>query len=60
MLKVLKLSKVLRWLEWLRGGCDFGSAYRGSNSGGQTIFSTICGQNSRVPFIPGCRDPRVT
>jgi len=27
---------------------------------GQTIFSTICGQNSRVPLIPGCRDPRVT
>jgi hypothetical protein len=21
---------------------------------------SICGQNSRVPFIPGCRDPSVT
>jgi hypothetical protein len=27
---------------------------------GGGIFLAICGQNSRVPFIPGCRDPRVT
>jgi gamma-glutamyl phosphate reductase len=27
---------------------------------GKQFFSTICGQNSRVPFIPGCGDPRVT
>jgi hypothetical protein len=37
MLKVLKLSKVLRGLEWLqgKGGCEFASAYRGSNSRGK-------------------------
>jgi hypothetical protein len=27
--------------------------------GGQPIFLANCGQNSRVPLIPGCRDPRV-
>jgi hypothetical protein len=34
-----------------------GPAYRESNPWGEPIFLAICGQNSRVPFIPGCPDP---
>ncbi len=65
MLKVLKLLKLAKRLRmavvskkvirdsWTSiPGVDF--------LGGQPIFLAICGKNSRVPFIPECRNSRVT
>jgi hypothetical protein len=37
-----------------------GTSKSGVESLGQSIFLANCGQNSWVPFIEGCQDPRVT
>jgi hypothetical protein len=63
-LKVLKLSKMAERLGMAtissKVSRDSGTSKSGIESLGQSIFLANCGQNSWVPFIGGCQDPRVT
>jgi hypothetical protein len=64
MLKMLKLSKLskgigMATIDW-KVSRDSWTSIGSRTLVWEPIFLAICGQNSGVPFIAGCRDPRVT